>query len=99
MPLDIIFVTLQIPILHHRALSNFRKKNLDSFPGSLSYSRSVGTGRRETLGKRLGKSPGSELAVSSGNYYYLKLPTYPSPKPTLLTLSSHFGQNVGLREE
>ena len=26
-----------------------------------------------------------------------KLPTYPSPKPTL-TLRSHLGQNVGLRE-
>ena len=26
-----------------------------------------------------------------------KLPTYPSPKPTL-TLTSHLGQNVGLRE-
>ena len=26
-----------------------------------------------------------------------KLPTYPSPKPTL-TLSSHFGQNIGLRD-
>ena len=26
-----------------------------------------------------------------------KLPTYPSPKPTL-TLTSHFGQNVGLGE-
>ena len=27
-----------------------------------------------------------------------KLPTYPSPKPTLLSLSSHSGQNVGLGE-
>ena len=27
-----------------------------------------------------------------------KLPTYPSPKPTL-TLTSHLGQNVGLGEE
>ena len=26
-----------------------------------------------------------------------KLPSYPSPKPTL-TLTSHLGQNVGLRE-
>ena len=29
-------------------------------------------------------------------YVFGKLPTYPSPKPTL-TLTSHFGQNVGLR--
>ena len=99
MPLDIIFVTLQIPILHHRALSNFRKKNLDSFPGSHSYSRSVGTGRREPWERGWGSEAGSEVAVSSRNYYYLKLPTYPSPKPTLLTLTSHFGQNFGLREE
>ena len=27
-----------------------------------------------------------------------KLPTYPSPKPTL-TLTSHLGQNIGLGEE
>jgi len=27
-----------------------------------------------------------------------KLPTYPSPKPTL-TLTSHLGQNVGVGEE
>ena len=58
MPLDIIFVTLQIPILHHRALSNFRKKNLDSFPDSLSYSRSVGTGRREPWERGWGKALG-----------------------------------------
>ena len=29
-------------------------------------------------------------------YVFWKLPTYPSAKPTL-TLTSHFGQNVGLR--
>ena len=27
----------------------------------------------------------------------VKLPTYPSPEPTV-TLKSHFGQNVGFRE-
>ena len=33
------------------------------------------------------------------DHYYVtgKLPTYPSPKPTL-TLISHLGQNVGLKE-
>ena len=30
-------------------------------------------------------------------YVSAKLPTYPSPKPTL-TLTSHLGQNVGLGE-
>ena len=30
-------------------------------------------------------------------YIYGKLPTYPSPEPTL-TLTSHFGQNVDLGE-
>ena len=34
-----------------------------------------------------------------GRLYFFsgKLPTYPSPKPTL-TLTSHLGQNVGLRK-
>ena len=39
----------------------------------------------------MGKSPGSEVAVSSGNYYYLKLPAYPSLKPTLGGLSNNDG--------
>ena len=30
--------------------------------------------------------------------YFGKLPTYPSPNKPTLTLSSHLGQNVGLRE-
>ena len=62
MPLSyIIFMTLQIPILHHQAPSNFRKENLDSFPGSLSYSRSVGTtGRREPLERGWGKALGAK---------------------------------------
>ena len=96
MPLDIIFMTLQIPIRHHQAPSNFRRENLVLVPRfSLLLRRDY---RKErTLGTKLGKSPGSEVAVSSGNYNYLKLPTYPSPKPTL-TLTSHLGQNVGLRE-
>ena len=34
----------------------------------------------------------------AGSFYVsMKLPTYPSPKPTL-TLSSYLGQNVGLGE-
>ena len=34
----------------------------------------------------------------AGSFYVsLKVPTYPSPKPTL-TLSSYLGQNVGLGE-
>ena len=56
MPMDIIFMTLQIPILHHQAPSNFRKESLDSFPGSLSYSRSVRTGRREPWERGRGKA-------------------------------------------
>ena len=34
-------------------------------------------------------------AIMGSVYVSLKLPTYPSPKPTL-TLSSYLGQNVGL---
>jgi len=41
--------------------------------------------------KMAGYGPSSFLYVSG------KLPTYPSPKPTL-TLTSHLGQNVGLGE-
>ena len=36
-------------------------------------------------------------AIMGSFYGSLKLPTYPSPKPTL-TLSSYLGQNVGLGE-
>ena len=35
--------------------------------------------------------------VTDHHYVSGKLPTYPSPKPTL-TLTSHLGQNVGLGE-
>ena len=41
----------------------------------------------------------SGLVGSFGSLYVSgKLPTYPSPKPTL-NLTSHLGQNVGLGEE
>ena len=64
MPLDIIFMTLQIPILHHQSPSNFRKESLDSFPGSLSYSRSVGTGRREPWERGWGKTLGARWLLA-----------------------------------
>ena len=37
------------------------------------------------------------VAQNWDHYMFWKLPTYPSPKPNL-TLSSHFGKNVGLGE-
>jgi len=40
----------------------------------------------------------SSCQTNMGSLYLSgKLPTYPSPKPTL-TLTSHLGQNVGLGE-
>ena len=35
--------------------------------------------------------------IEGSSYVSGKLPTYPSPNPTL-TLTSHLGQNVGLGE-
>ena len=47
---------------------------------------------------KISRIPESGLPyVGQGSFYVSgKLPTYPSPKPTL-TLMSHLGQNVGLR--
>ena len=44
-----------------------------------------------------GRITASRQTNMASLYVSKKLPTYPSPKPTL-TLTSHFGQNVG-REE
>ena len=46
----------------------------------------------------LSRSKRREKGILLGSFYVsVKLPTYPSPKPTL-TLSSYCGQNVGLGE-
>ena len=50
---------------------------------------------QKTLKQRLGTSLTGGVLRSL--YVSWKLPTYPSPKPTL-TLTSHLGQNVGLKE-
>ena len=45
----------------------------------------------------LGIATGEAIKIKGSFYVSVKLPTYPSPKPTL-TLSSYLGQNVGLGE-
>ena len=66
------------------------------------------SGRLGQLGRQVGASAGLSTqeglrmslfsrGYSESLYVSGKLPTYPSPKPTL-TLTSHLGQNVALRE-
>ena len=45
----------------------------------------------------LGIATGEAIKIKGSFHVSVKLPTYPSPKPTL-TLSSYLGQNVGLGE-
>ena len=43
--------------------------------------------------------PNSSPRTGGSSYVSWKVPTYPSPKPTLALVTSHLGQNVGLGEE
>ena len=63
----------------------------------LAYEKVLHLGERSETRKRQFMS--EAIVAKKDHYTYAsgKLPTYPSPKPTI-SLTSHLGQNVGLGE-